>query len=509
AVPLLWIIPLALYVGTFIIVFARSYRLPMNKLLTTHAVLLVLAIASFAYPYIPSKIILIPLHFLLFFISALVCHQALADARPPAARLTEFYLIMSLGGVMGGILNALIAPVAFVFPIEYALALGAVCFVRYAGRQKNLKDSIITELHTNWWILGAVVVFGLMTLALPESKGFLIFCIAVIALLMLAYSNKRFTFALSACVMLTLYPGFNWLSKEKLVFADRNFFGVSRIYDTASNQMRFYLHGVTMHGAQMLTDKYRLTPISYYNEKASVGDIFRMLDRRGGKQNVAVLGLGIGTLDCYRHKGRHFDMFEIDPDVQRIAEDRNLFTFLSDCNSPYDIILGDGRLQIEKMPDRHYDAIVLDAFSSDNIPIHIITKEAFQIYLKKLKPGGIIIANISNNFLDLTPPLDSLARDLDMTAIFKLSLAERVGDTNINYAPSIFSVLAPDAKNLKPLLSIPGWRPYDGDHHPRVWTDNYASMIRAFWPKGKPEVCKEGEVAYRCNAQNRKNKTPH
>lgn len=503
AVPLLWIMPLALYVGTFIIVFARSFRLPMNKVMILHAALLTLALVSFAHPVLPGKLWLIPVHLSLFFVSALICHQAMADARPPAARLTEFYLIMSLGGVLGGILNALIAPVVFLLPVEYAVALAAVCYVRYAGR----KESFRTDLDENWWAVAGAVVFCLFTLFLAGQQNALIICIVSVSVFLMYLSGRRWSFAVAVTALLVLYPGFNWLTIGNLLFIERNFFGVSRVYDTPDGKVRMYLHGMTNHGAQMLLPGYRTTPITYFYPGASMGDVFGVLDQKPFPQNIAILGLGIGSLVCYPHEGRHFDLFEIDPVVKRIAENKALFTFLSDCGSPHDIILGDGRLQIDKMPDASYDAIFLDAFSSDNIPVHIITREAFEIYLRKLKPGGIIVSNISNNFLNLAPVLNALAQDLNLQAVFKISIGQEVDKTGVEDASSIFAVLSRRGEDLGALPQTTGWREFRGAERPRVWTDDYASIVSAFWRSGHPELCKEGGVPFHCDAQNRAKKT--
>ena len=503
AVPLLWILPLALYVGTFIIVFARSFRLPMNKVMILHGLLLAVAIASFIHPFPFGKVWLLPVHLMLFFVSALICHQVMADSRPSAARLTEFYLIMSLGGVLGGILNALVAPVVFLLPVEYALALAVVCYVRYADGSLSIKE----DLKENWWAIAGAVFFCMLTLFLQGQKSALFVCIVSAALFLIYLSPRRWSFAFAVTALLFLYPGFNWLSVGKLLFIERNFFGVSRVYDTSDGAMRIYMHGMTSHGAQMLIPDYRLTPITYYNEGASVGDAFHFMDTKSFPQNIAVLGLGIGSLACFQHEGRHYDFYEIDPDVKRIAEDKNLYTFLSDCGSPYDIILGDGRLKIAAMPDETYDMIVIDVFSSDNIPAHILTREAFEIYLKKLKPDGVILANISNNFLDLTPVVAAVAKSLDITALFKISLDEKIGDTEIRYAPSIFSVMARRSEDLGALPHTSGWRVYRGGGHDRVWTDDYVSVVSAFWPKGRPSLCKEGDVPYHCDAQNRTEKS--
>lgn len=495
SVPLIWILPLALYVGTFILVFARSIKIPTKALLFGHTVLLAVLLATFMNEaLITHKLVLIGLHLTVFFVSALLCHDRLAKSAPSASHLTEFYLIMSLGGVFGGMLNALVAPVVFLLPIEYALALAAVCFLRPIFVPQKFWSALKTD---SWAVIGVIFLAGFGFVLVGQKAVFIAFT-AFVLLLLVYLNGNRAALSVAVAVFLVMYPGFNWLALGKLKSIDRNFFGVSRVYDFTGGTMRMYLHGTTNHGAQPLDSKYKLMPMTYFNPTGPLGDAFRLMDTKPFPQKIAVIGLGIGSMACYSHDGRSFDFFEIDPTVRRIAEDKSLFTYLSDCGSPYTITMGDGRLQMEKKPDQSYDMIIMDAFSSDNIPVHLITKEAFLINLSKLKPNGIIVSNISNNFLDLAPVIAMTAREIGMVSYFKMGLSKKVADGKLETAQSIFAVLARSDADLGDITSMPDWTAYSGHAAKRPWTDDYASVTTAFWAKGKPTVCKENGVHVHC-----------
>lgn len=489
SVPLLWIIPLALYVGTFIIAFARIQPVSLKTVFLAQTALLafiiLLQISLFDLEYLRfsglhPKLVLMAVHLSLFFLTALACHMQLAQVRPSATHLTKFYLIMSTGGVLGGIFNALIAPWIFNLPLEYPLVLGMAVFFRFmddpsqswtALRKKMNLDRLVLFLA---WPLTAAFV-SLLVLTLNAGPVGVAGAVFIAAILFLAW-RKRWIFALTITALLLFYPAYSLRTGGKTLYLDRNFFGVMRVLEDES--IRAFIHGTTMHGAQPVAEPFKLVPITYYYTLNPVGNIFGVMDSRPFPQNIAVLGLGIAGIVCYTKPGRHYDFYEIDPDVARIAEDTNLFTYLSDCGSPYDIIIGDARLKISKAPDQSYDLIVMDAFSSDNIPIHLITLEAFQLYLKKLKPGGLIAVNISNQYLDLEPVVAAAARELGMQALFKRRRGGMIEGTEIPYAGSIFAILAPPGSSLGPFANFSNWE-NEVVPSPRAWKDDYSNLVGA------------------------------
>jgi spermidine synthase len=498
SVPLLWILPLALYVGTFIFVFARKPLLSESLLIRIFEIAFVLMIAQKLAMHFGkiNPALLIGIHLSVFFFAAMVCHTALAKARPHASHLTEFYLLMSLGGALGGVFNAIIAPQFFIIPIEYGLVLGLCIFMRYAGEPgQSFKASYarllgllrVKGLDTVFTLKGMavviIVVSGIFAFGLPH-KGVFVGAALLISVSLLILSKERWLFGIMAVFILGLFPlGFQWGQRvfKDIVHRDRNFFGVIKVIDT-TNHVRMLMHGTTNHGAQALEEKHRLTPLSYYSYESPISDLFEYYDGKPGKQEVGVLGLGIGVTACFQKSGRHFDFYEIDADIADIAENPDYFTYLSDCGSPYDIILGDGRLTIAEKPENSYDVILTDTFSSDNIPIHIITKEALELYLSKLTDGGALIMNISNNYLDLEPVVAAIAQEIGVTSLARISDGGTLEGTDIRYYPAHFIVLTKSEAVLGALREK-GWTEGMFRDGVKPWTDQYSNIVRVLGNK--------------------------
>ncbi len=487
--PLLWIVPLAIYVGTFIIAFARKEVLSYRALLWIHTVALAFVISFTVLNFRPGTLYMVILHLMLFSTSALACHIDLARLRPHAGHLTEFYLIMSFGGALGGVFNALIAPNIFVLPIEYVLVLSLACFLRFASIEKhsfaNFKSNLLNNIREGK--KGGIITFGVITLLyLSMSFGVLAlenFTLAavmafVVPLTLVFLFDRRWMFAVIATIGLVLSMGISWnLGKDSLYWG-RNFFGVVRVVNTKYNY-RIMTHGTTMHGAQPTIPELELLPISYYYKKTSVGDVFRIVDEIPGPHKIAGLGLGAGSIACFRKAGRSIDFFEIDPEVVHVAENPEYFTYLSNCGTPYEVFLGDGRLKIAERPDSLYDMIFLDVFSSDNIPVHVMTVEAFEIYKKKLKPDGLIVMNISNRYLDLRPVLSAIAREIGYTVVFKATKAGIIDEGKIPYTGTIFAVMSKDSKALDPFRAV-RWEELPVPESKPAWRDDYANIVGAF-----------------------------
>ncbi|MCB9991742.1 MAG: hypothetical protein H6867_10315 [Rhodospirillales bacterium] len=482
AVPLIWVIPLAMYVGTFIIAFAKTQKLPYKLLVILHSLFLSLTASFFIFDYMPTdyKFVVVLLHLAVFFLSALLCHMRLSDAKPSARHLTEFYLIMSLGGVTGGILNALIAPLIFVVPIEYALVLVAVSFLAYYPTMKGYV-SRLKEKSTGEGLELTIVMAGIALLAAVQwhNPKTLLICALFSLLILLYLSQYRRYFMIAAAITLLLHPGYQLGHLTHSLKITRDYFGVLTVRDVEGMQMRALVHGNTQHGTQPLIDSLRLTPMAYYNKPAQ--DIFNGGLQKQGEQKIGVLGLGVGSVACYVKEGRTYDFYEISQDVIDIAENPEFFTYLSDCGSPYKTILGDGRLKIAEQDNHIYDLIFLDVFSSDNIPIHVLTKEAFAIYRAKLKPGGMIAVNISNRFLNLAPVLNRIADDLGMSAVFKLVESDVVDPAypDIRFYTTIYALMAEDEAALEPYKKM-GWITKTG-MTPHTWTDDYANLVGSLW----------------------------
>ncbi len=466
--PLFWIIPLALYLGTFIIAFANKpiIGVAVTRELTAYTLCIVILLFMLS-GFIVLKTPMIAVHLLAFFLCALLCHSELAQSKPSATHLTEFFLTISFGGVLGGIFNALIAPQIFTSPLEYPISLAVVGFIIWSNQSGRLNISLAA----------AGVVLCLGTYLIKDNFIQTIGCIAIFVFL-LAIVQKRGAFAVTCLAALLCFQSSIWSSDKTLIARDRNYFGTIKVFE--QNGIHFFYHGTTIHGAQFQNDKDRLTPLTYYSPDGPAKDIFDQLARRKGQQSVGAIGLGVGSIACYKAPGRHFDFYEIDKDVVKFAQDTRYFSYLSECNSPYDIILGDGRLKIAQA-DKKYDLIYLDAFSSDNIPVHLMTKEAFAIYLSKLKPDGFIAMNISNRFLDLRPVLTAIANNIGVTVYFKVSRpVSKKDDVSELYTNSVYAVMIPNHEPAASFNKKAGWIPPQQARTARPWTDDYANIIASF-----------------------------
>ena len=480
AIPLLWILPLSLYLLTFILVFARRVIVTMDMAVSLFTAFVTILIMLMTIEMATKTTIMLVLHLTVFFFAALLCHKKLADMRPAASELTGFYMIMSAGGVLGGVFNALLAPLVFVMPLEYALVLCAVLFVRgYAFLPEKMKltrqpllDVIGTVRFWFFMITLATIVQGMVL----HHKAFLLTGGVFAALCLTSFRMRPIAFALAGSIFLLLHSPLITMNSGKILELRRNFFGVLQVSD--GDGFRYLFHGMTLHGAQPLDPEHRLTQMTYYNPHGPVGDVFKILDQRKGPQKIGAIGLGAGTIACYKHKGRSFDFYEIDENVVKIAEDKTLFTYLSDCGSPYTIKLGDGRLMLDTVPDGSYDALIIDAFSSDNIPMHLLTVEAFDIYMRKVKAGGMIVINISNRYLDLVPQLGAISRLSRVPALSRRSQGGPIAEGSpLSYTASMWVVFSPNLHTLLPLRRLESWENVPVIKGKRPWTDDYANII--------------------------------
>lgn len=476
SVPLLWIAPFALYVLTFIIVFARKQIFSESFIMTLSA----LAVTGLMIQMIAFKdlapLALVLMHMIVFFIVILGCHYSLAQSKPQSAHLTEFYFFMSFGGVLGGFFNAMIAPNFFIIPVEYVLALGAAMLMRYSNQSLKTTQFSLTFLLA---AIGLPILFysGFFFIG-KEFLAARILCACLAGFMLLSFINSRWKFGIIAALSVIISPlalPFSILNTDPDILRDRNFFGVHRINQTKTE--RILVSGVTNHGTQLLAPEYQKTPISYYSEHSPLHDVIEFLDQGSQPQEIAGLGLGVGVIACYPHEGRHFTFYEIDKDIADIAQNPKYFTYLSGCGSSYEIVIGDGRLEVEKEPDQKFDAVIVDVFSSDNIPVHIMTAEAIQTYMKKLKPNGILVMHVSNNYLDLEPVISQIGKKLDIPVYAKIeNTAYEIGDSGVESAPAHYIVLTHSDKVID-YLKDKNWTQGMFNDGIEAWTDRYSNII--------------------------------
>jgi hypothetical protein len=450
AVPLLWVLPLALYLVSFILVFARLPGSVHTLMVLLLPVMIVLLIVPTLYQInVPTEYQLdlgiggmIGLHLGVFFVAAMVCHGEVARARPPAAQLTEYYLWISVGGVLGGVFNALVAPLVFDRVVEYPLMIVLVCVLRpHLGRRQPANGEAPKS--------GAEAVGTLAWLLFAGFTGVLLYFIS--------------------------YGG-DW---DMVWHMERNFFGVLSVQKEPRLDFLNLRHGTTIHGLRSLDPARRDEPLGYYHRTGPIGQVFAVFDGPNAKDRVAVIGLGVGALANYAAAGQHWDFFEIDPAVERIAREPGYFPFLDDSEKRgviLHVVLGDARLKLADA-DGDYGILVMDAFSSDSIPVHLLTREALGLYLRKLAPDGVLAMHLSNQYLLLAPVVADLARDAGLICLYQEDVALSQEETEDGKFPSKWAVLARRTADVGRLAVDRRWQRLDGRPGRAVWTDDFSNLL--------------------------------
>ncbi len=504
-VPLLWVVPLALYLVTFIIAFmirpVISHETAMKWLPFAVSAVGLLQLAEITRPIW----LVLPAHFAAFFFIALACHSELARSRPDSRWLTLFYLMLSLGGVLGSAFNAIAAPLLFSSLAEYPIALVAAAFVPLltqgwhpeqtrtwqeierdpdatpgrAPSHRDLARALWRESSPAVIIAVLVAVVLIATRSLDDSWRIFILAqlgAAAVAVALVYRSRPvRFGVTLAAILLVPVIAA----RTVGAIAASRSFFAVHRVVDDRSAQRHLYVQGTTVHGLQSTIPGHHRTPGAYFHHTGPAGDVLSRLHFR----NAAMIGLGVGSLASYAESGQHITFFEIDPDVVAIAENPKLFTFLRDARqrgATVDVVLGDARLTLAKTPDHSFDLLVLDAYSSDVVPVHLLTREALALYRRKLAPGGRILMNMSNRYLDLGMVVSALARDMGWAAIDRTDLLEtdedREEEKADGKAASRWILLAQTPSELESLKLGPEWKALDVPGA-SVWTDDYVNLV--------------------------------
>jgi hypothetical protein len=501
-IPLLWIIPLAIYLLTFIFVFAPKPILSHRLMLRVQPFLLIPLMIPFYWGLTIDWWFIIPFHLLLFFVTAMVCHGELVNSRPAAIRLTEFYLWLSVGGVLGGLFNALIAPMVFNTLAEYPLMIAFACLLR------SPLDFSQRKRYQHWLDLGLPLVLGMspmifkMTLGnitrLVDSPRFNLIIIILISCWMgcLLYSFRNRSIRFGAGIGAVMLASFIGMSSPNLVlYSERNFFGIFKVVRDPPGDYHLLYHGTTLHGAQSLNPARRQEPLTYYHPTGPIGQVFKMLSEKPGKNRVAIIGLGAGTIACYGKPGQYFTFYEIDPAIERIARDKRYFTFLLDSPARVDVVLGDARLSLAQKTSIRYDLMVLDAFSSDAIPVHLMTREALNLYLSKLADDGILAFHITNRYLDLKPVLGDLAQGANLACLVQEDKKLEEIEKKAKKAASIWVVMSRKLSDLGELASDHRWKSLQGLPGTMLWTDDFSNIPSVFvWSSIKIPIERIGKV---------------
>jgi len=472
--PLLWTIPLALYLLTFILAFARKNLLPESLSSTALAGLaLLLTLAIVANATEPTSVIVL-LHLCFLFVAALVCHNKLASDRPDASRLPEFYLCVAIGGMIGGLFNTLIAPTIFNTIVEYPLAIVLACIILQRDKEINRFDFLLPACM-------ALVTVGL-ALLVDRYDVSTVVAVAIVFGIPLVIINHHFRsrpvrFALALGAVMIGSVVYSEIQNRTLR-DERNFFGTLSVrFDPASATRTLY-HGNTIHGRQFIDPNHQCEPLSYFHRDGPLGQIFEAFNANAFSPNVAVVGLGTGSMASYARPNQDWTFYEINPAVARLAQTAEYFTYLEKCAAaPVKIVLGDARLKLQNAPDHHYGLIVLDAFNSDAIPIHLLTEEAISLYMSKLATGGMIAFHISNRSLRLDTVLADLAKRNN-----SLSLRMVDGEHNpvTGKDPSEWLVMARNSPAFDTLAQKPNWRRLEGRAESVTWTDDFSNILSVF-----------------------------
>ena len=478
AAPLLWVLPLSLYLLTWVLVFQSRPLLPHWLMLLVQPLAIAGVVILLAVGGEQNLLLTLGGHQLCFFLIAMACHGELARTRPAARYLTGFYVSLSFGGMVGGLFAGLIAPYSFSWIAEYPilLALATLCRPPIAERLPR-----ITQWY--WPLLAAIAVAlilpayyaGHMFNWLDEHRPWMIGGVGVLAAAMtLALNGNRwkiFATVVVALVLLRVYP-----TDAGRVDTVRSFFGVHKIVVTPNGQYHVLMHGTTIHGAEKFRNDDgtpvtgRPEPITYYHRDGGIGQaIAAMRERKGAPLKVAVIGLGSGTLACASEPGEDWKFFEIDQTMVDSARDPKYFTYISKCEPNLKPVIGDARLTFAKEPSGTYDVIIVDAYSSDAIPIHLATEEAMEIYKDKLAPQGAVVMHVSNRHLELESVVVGIA---DANDLKSWVYSEDTGrDAEYIFSTTVV-ISAREEADVGKLASSDKWTLTEAEDNQRVWTDD-------------------------------------
>ncbi|HVQ14328.1 MAG TPA: fused MFS/spermidine synthase, partial [Vicinamibacterales bacterium] len=471
AVPLLWVLPLSCYLLTFIVAFGwfSDAAYSFTRRMLPRVLLPLMFVVLIGLP-VPTWIT-IPLHMAAFTVLALLCHGELARNRPGVRHLTEFYLWLAAGGVLGGVFNTLVAPQIFTSVAEYPIAIAVACLLCVSREQlvETLSSPRRLARPALAAAMAAALLIGERLTSVPSFPVMVLLGAPLIMGVSVARDSARFSLTIAGLLgALLLGNAVAPVEGGHVLYADRTFFGVYRVRTDANNHLVLLAHGTTTHGAQVVGDT-NPEPLTYYHRKSPIGQVFGTLG--SAARSVGVIGLGAGTLAAYVQPDASWSFYEIDAAVERIARDARYFHYLDRCGSRCSVILGDARLTLAQREVLH-DVLVLDAFSSDAIPMHLLTTEALQTYESRLAPDGILAFHISNRHIRLRPVVARLARDRGLTAIAQVDAA---ADMTRGLAASEWVLMTRDPAALERFRQDSRWAPLEADTR-RAWSDDFSNI---------------------------------
>ncbi len=475
AVPLLWVVPLALYLLTYVLVFARRPPLRHSRVVALQPYLL---FAAWMFlPIMSALWMVFSIHLAVFFVTAMVCHGELVRRRPATSHLTEFYLLMAFGGVLGGVFNALIAPLLFTGIYEYGLALIVACLLRPwrtgGGARARVLDFVLPGI-----VLGAMLfVTGVADLDAAAHTVYLFLFAVAVGVAVFSFKDRPVRFGLG--VGAVLFALFVFAGADNVLDQQRSFFGVYRVKSEEGGRVHVLTNGTIMHGAQFTDPARRREPAGYYTRQGPLGQVFTALEGTRRVRTVGLVGLGAGATLCYARPGQDWTVYEIDPVVGRLARNPAYFQYWSECLDPQRsrIVYGDARISLRHVPDGRFDLLILDAYSSDAVPAHLITRQALELYRAKLSPNGLLVFNLSNRHLDLGRVMGALVADAGMAGLIQTHVPEK--EAGPYHWASEWAVVAADPAGLAFLSADPRWKRLQAPPAADIWTDDFSNILRA------------------------------
>jgi SAM-dependent methyltransferase len=478
SVPFLWIIPLAAYLATFMVAFGRRIHLSWSLLSRVVPIILLLF-----FPFVAvSRAVdaeymwyVVAVHILVLIAGALLCHTALAARRPSSKHLTEFYLWVAIGGALGAAFTAVVAPSIFRTVVEYPLLVATLAFFRErtdVDAQVNGAD-LILPAALGFLVIGSSKLLQWANVDLTTNLTTPLAFDAAIILIAYLLRRRVVRFALAMAILVLTYHSLlpQFYGGAQFIFTTRNFFGVKGVkYDLASNSRRL-LHGDTLHGLESLEPDLIGHPLSYYHETGPIGDVMRLLEERP-EQSIGVIGLGTGSMAGWTAPHRRITFFDIDPQVYDIAN--RFFTFLPHCRDNCSVVIGDGRLSLEKAKEGEFDLLLLDAFNSDSIPAHLVSREAVQMYLRRLKPNGLLMFHVSNRYMDVEGLVSAIVTDAALEARIRHDEDLEAGPLK---ARSHYVLAAKNVLAFGPLNEDENWEKVVKPDKIQPWTDDYSNML--------------------------------
>ncbi len=481
AVPLLWVIPLALYLVSFVLAFTNKQfasAASLSRLMFVGALVVILILSTGATE--PAWLLILA-NLAFFFVAAYMCHRQLANDRPSTSHLAEYYLWIAIGGALGSGLHVLIAPILFTSILEYPLAIVIACILQQQAGKDRIDEQKTNYLDVLYPLILFVVTVGLAMLVpylRSNSSTIKLLIVPGIPLILINhfFRQRPMRFALGLCGVLLASLYFAG-DTGRTIHVARNFFGTIRVTTDLSGKVNSFYSGNTVHGRQFVDPSRRCEPLSYHHEYGPLGQVMAVFNAYPANSHVGVVGLGVGAMAAYSKPNQQWTFYEINPDVISTARNSQYFTYLQNCASgSMNVVEGDARLNLQNAPVGYYGLLVLDAFSSDAIPVHLVTQQALDLYLSKLATGGILVFHASSRSLNLNPILADLAASRNLLCI---GFDDTKPSSIEGKDPSQWVVMARSAPEISYLSINSQWKPLSGRKGARVWSDDFSNIFRA------------------------------